>query len=82
MTTSHKPLPVAGYTEQPEDKVTAVNVNKEMEEVILRRLDKLQGNARVDQRWLAIARTDIERGFMAFNRAIFQPQRIKLPEEE
>jgi hypothetical protein len=35
-----------------------------------------------DQRWLAIARTHFQEGFMALNRAVFQPQRIKLPEDE
>jgi hypothetical protein len=35
----------------------------------------------VDQRWLAIGRTHIEEAFMAINRAVFQPQRVKLPED-
>ncbi len=35
-----------------------------------------------DKRWLAIARTHIQEGFMALNRAVFQPQRVKLPEDE
>lgn len=35
----------------------------------------------VDGRWLAIARTHFQEGFMALNRAVFQPQRIKLPED-
>ena len=34
-----------------------------------------------DQRWLAIARTHTQEAFMALNRAVFQPQRIKLPED-
>ena len=32
----------------------------------------------IDQRWLAIARTNIEQGFMALNRAIFRPERVEL----
>jgi hypothetical protein len=32
----------------------------------------------VDQRWLAIGRTHIEQGFMAINRSIFRPERVKL----
>lgn len=36
----------------------------------------------VDQRWLAIAKTDMEKAFMALNRAVFQPGRVKLPEDE
>lgn len=35
-----------------------------------------------DPRWLAIARTHFHEGFMALNRAVFQPQRIRLPEDE
>lgn len=41
-----------------------------------------QGGPAYDQRWLAIARTHINEGFMALNRAVFQPTRIKLPEDE
>jgi len=36
----------------------------------------------VDQRWLAIARTHFQEGFMALNRSVFQPGRVKLPEDE
>lgn len=36
----------------------------------------------VDKRWLAIARTDFQRAYMALNRAVFQPQRVRLPEDD
>jgi hypothetical protein len=36
----------------------------------------------VDHRWVAIARSHFEQGYMALNRSIFQPQRIKLPEDD
>jgi hypothetical protein len=36
----------------------------------------------IDKRWLLVARTQLEQGFMALNRAIFQPQRIALPGDE
>lgn len=75
----HKGLPVAGYQPQSDDKVNAVNVNKQHEELILRRLDELKGLTGIDQRWLAVGRTHIEQAFMAINRAVFQPQRIALP---
>lgn len=78
---SNKGLPVAGYTDQSNDRVAMVNANKQMEEAVLRMLDDVQAQPGIDQRWLAIARTDIEQGFMAFNRAIFRPVRIKLPED-
>jgi hypothetical protein len=84
----HKALPVAGYSAQSDDKVDMVNHNKAMEERILRRLDYLNNCVvtatapEFDRRWLAIARTHIEQGFMAMNRAVFQPARVKLPEDD
>lgn len=72
------PLPVAGYQPQSEDNVEMVNVNKQLEEVILLRFDLLAQLPEIDKRWLAIARTNIEQGFMAANRAIFKPARINL----
>lgn len=84
--TTHTPLPVSGYTAQSSGKVRLVNENKELEETILRRLDLLKATTAVDgqdvtidQRWLAIGRTHIEEAFMAINRAVFQPPRVKLP---
>ncbi len=35
----------------------------------------------LDKRWLALAKTQIEQGFMAMNRAVFQPGRVSLPED-
>ena len=74
-------LPVAGYKPQTNDNVALVNRNKEIEERVLRILDELKGLQGVDQRWLATGRTDIEKGFMSVNRAIFQPGRAKLAGE-
>lgn len=36
----------------------------------------------VDKRWVAIARTHFQEGWMALNRAVFQPRRVKLPEDD
>lgn len=75
----HKPLPVGGYTPVSELQVDLVNQHKRMEEVILQRLDHLpQLDPGVDPRWLAVARTHIEQGFMAMNRAVFRPERVRL----
>ena len=64
MTKEHQGLPVAGYRPQTDEKVALVNVNKALEEHLLRLMDELQGRD-VDFRWLQIARTHIEHGFMA-----------------
>lgn len=73
--------PIAGYRPQSADNLARVNENKQAEERLLRCLDAMAANGH-DPRWLAIARTHIEQGFMAMNRAIMQPGRVKLPEDE
>jgi hypothetical protein len=77
----HQGLPVAGDKPQSERAVQLVNANKQIEERVLRNMDHLVGSDVVDQRWLSVARTQIELGFMALNRAIFRPGRIALPED-
>lgn len=78
-----KGLDVKGYkSHQPAEAIDRVNANKEIEERVLRILDEYQGHMNVDQRWLAMGRTHIEQGFMFVNRAIFQPNRVELPEDK
>lgn len=77
----HQGLPVSGYRPQTADKVDTVNANKVAEEQVLRILDGLAARPDVDKRWLAIGRTAIENGFMAVNRAVFQPGRVSLPSD-
>lgn len=74
--TQHSGLPVEGYRPQSGEAVAQVNLNKQMEEHVLRLLDELAANPEVDGRWLAIGRTSIEQGFMAVNRAVFKPSRL------
>jgi hypothetical protein len=82
-----KPLPVAGYTTQGQLALLMVNTNKELEEKVLRRLDELQAavdrfDASIDAAMLAAGRSRIIEAFMWVNRAIFQPTRVRLPEDE
>jgi hypothetical protein len=76
--TEHTGLPVAGYKTQPDVNVRIVNAHKELEELVLRVMDAHKTKTSIDQRWLAIARTQMEQAFMALNRAVFQPGRVKL----
>ncbi|WCA60264.1 hypothetical protein G6M16_007040 [Agrobacterium tumefaciens] len=73
-----KGLPVLGYRDQNEENLDLVNTNKQLEEVILTRLDLLAQLEDIDKRWLALGRTQIEQGFMAINRAIFKPGRVQI----
>ncbi len=72
-------LPVPGYHPQPVSAVTTVTAHKIEEERLLRRIDALDADGSADPQWLATARTYLELGFMALNRAVFKPGRIALP---
>lgn len=72
-------LPVKGYVAQSPEKVALVNSNKETEELMLRGLELMMKDPTFDARWVAIARSHFEQGYMALNRAIFCPARLKLP---
>lgn len=75
---SHQGLPVSGYRAQSQEHIDLVNGMKESEEVILRSLDEMKANPEIDQRWLAIGRTNLEQAFMAINRSVFKPGRVAL----
>lgn len=74
---------IAGYRAQPAEAIAAVNAFKADEERLLRAIDTLRlgKGVSVEQRWLSIAQTHLQQGFMALNRAILQPERIALPED-
>lgn len=70
---------IKGYTPVSLDAKHEVNINKDLEEIILQRIEYLQ-NKDADPRNLAIAKTYIEEAFMRLNRGIFKPARIELSE--
>jgi hypothetical protein len=78
-----KAPPIFGYKDVKPVTQELVDANKEREERLLRAVDEWNkiNEAYLDHRWLAIARTHFQQGFMAMNRAIFKPQRISLPED-
>ncbi len=80
---THTGLPVAGYRPQREETVALVNENKAIEEAGASSHGYARRHAAgtLDGRWYAIARTQIEQGFMALNRALFQPERAGLPDD-
>lgn len=72
---------IPGYREQSQATLGVVKFHKEWEERVLRHFDWLNTHEGIDRRWLSIAKTHIEQGFMAVNRALLQPGRIDLPED-
>ena len=72
--------PVAGYRRLTQEHIDQMNENKLLEELVLRQVDRHvreHHSQEIDQRFVAIARTHFQEGFMALNRAIAQPQRIR-----
>jgi hypothetical protein len=80
--TEHQGLPVSGYRPQSDERVQLVNQNKQAEEACLQILDNLGRLDYIDKRWLAIGRTELEKAFMAINRAVFQPTRAVLEKQK
>ncbi len=78
----HQNLPVHGYKPESQSTVDRVNESKLVEERILTFLDELyiKETGGESRRWQAIGKTHIEQGFMAINRAIFKPERVKKAE--
>ena len=90
----HKSLPVAGYTDKNNAEIELVNEGKLLEERVLRYIEKIEYRLKGhvdsleqasirdgDPRFLAIGRTDIQKGFMMVYRSVFNPGRAKLPED-
>ncbi len=67
-----------GYTPLPAETVVLMNKIKVHEERIMRAIDALCSDPEVDQRWLAIARTELQKSYMCLNRAVARPGRVNL----
>lgn len=78
-------LPVKGYRPtQSQAAIDLVNEGKQIEERVLRYIEKTEkfvDDHGGDKRFSAIGRTQIQLGFMAVIRGIFNPGRINLPED-
>lgn len=69
-------MSIKGYNNLDDENRALVNVNKIMEEGLLRACESLKNQKAADQRWVAIAMTHFQEGFMALNRAVMKPRRL------
>jgi len=68
--------PISGYRKLPDEDVAAINQIKALEceaGELWRRIGALDG---VDRRWMALAKTHLQEGFMAFVRSIAKPEDV------
>ena len=69
---SDKPK-ITGYRDLSTEEVDAMNQVKATANAVGALLDEIAAKPDIDKRWVAIARTDLQQGFMALTRAIAQP---------
>jgi len=64
---------ITGYRDLSEVEIALMNNVKEASSEIGELLDVMSRDPNLDQRWVAIAKTDLQKGFMAAVRAITKP---------
>ena len=64
---------IKGYRELNEAEIQIMNAVKEKAAEVGEMIETLQEQEDLDQRWLSIAKTDLQKGFMAAVRAVTKP---------
>ena len=64
---------ISGYRELSQQEIDAMNSIKELASAVGVLVEELEDNPSLDQRWVAIAKTDLQKGFMAAVRSVAQP---------
>ena len=64
---------ITGYRDLTAEEIGLMNEGKALAEQAGAYLDKIDKIDGIDRRWSAIARTDLQKGFMALPRAIAKP---------
>ena len=64
---------ITGYRELSQDEINAMNKSKELASQVGDFIGELEKNGYVDKRWLAIAKTDLQKAFMSLTRSIAKP---------
>jgi len=70
---SPKPTPITGYRTLSEGELRLINEIKAISNEVGRLVEGMAMNRALDQRWLSIARTDLQKGFMSLVRSVAQP---------
>ena len=64
---------IKGYRELTEGEIALMNQFKQLAEQVGVAIEAMEGVEGIDQRWVAIAKTDLQKGFMAIIRSVAQP---------
>jgi len=71
MDNQHKQI--KGYRDLTAEEIGKMNAAKGLAAQVGAFIETLEGEPTLDQRWVAIAKTDLQKGFMALVRSIAQP---------
>lgn len=65
---------IKGYRDLTEGEIAAMNEVKDLAEQCGRLVEKMRNTSEsLDQRWVSVGATDLQKGFMALVRAIAKP---------
>lgn len=64
---------IKGYRELSQDEINLMNEVKQQGIILGELVAKLQQTAGLDQRWISIGATDLQKGLMGLTRGIAQP---------
>lgn len=67
-------MQIKGYRRLTEEEVATINDLKTLAEQVGYEVERIFNREDVDKRWAAIARTDLQTGFMALIRSVAQPE--------
>jgi len=71
MDNQHKKI--KGYRDLSQAEIDDMNRIKEKAAEVGEMIEALEESPEIDKRWLAIAKTDLQKGFMALTRSIAKP---------
>jgi len=72
MENQHKKI--KGYRDLTQEEIDDMNEVKSFGEQIGKFVESLETRSETDKRWLAIAKTDLQKGFMSLVRSIAKPE--------
>lgn len=65
---------ITGYRQLSEEEAKQMNAVKELANLVGAKVNHLRAEGEADQRWVAIAQTQLQQGFMALVRSIAKPE--------
>jgi hypothetical protein len=64
---------IKGYRDLSQDEIDLMNQIKNVDNELHKLIDQINKVPDIDQRWVEIARTDLQKGFMGLTRAVAKP---------